>query len=305
MKKPYAISLILFSAFCVATATAVLLLHSSGDIPYDSRYDPLPQTIHAITLADKYDFAGESIPIDNFDVRERLERELLMNTYYHSSTILNLKLGMRYFPVFKKIFAEQNIPDDMKYLAVAESSLRNAVSSAGAKGIWQFKEDAAKELDLEISNFVDERNHLEKSTLAACKYLNKQKERFGSWALAAAAYNMGPTALQRSLSEQRENNYFDLNVSEETNRYVFRIVAIKEILKNPEKFGFYIRNEEMYTPFSGYKIIEIDSTISNLADFAHQQNMSYRHLKVLNPWLLKSELPNPRRKVYQIKVLLK
>jgi membrane-bound lytic murein transglycosylase D len=175
-------SLVLCSIIAaVVTAITIFFLNTSVDVPFNHRYDPLPQTIYPVTLADDYEFAGEKIPMDNFDVRERLERELLLNTYYHSSTILNLKLAMRFFPVFEKIFDEYNIPDDMKYLAVAESSLRNAVSSAGAKGLWQFRDDAAKELDLEISSHVDERYHLEKSTVAACKYLLKQKERFGNW----------------------------------------------------------------------------------------------------------------------------
>lgn len=288
---------------CVFTALGLFILVSAGELPFNSRYDTLPQTIHSVTLADQYEFAGEKIPVENFDVRERLERELLVNTYHHSSTLLHLKLAMRYFPVFEKIFAAEGIPDDMKYLAVAESSLRNAVSSAGAKGIWQFKEEAAKELDLEINTAVDERNHLEKSTWAACQYLKKQKEKFGSWSLAAAAYNMGPSALAKAIADQKENSYYNLNVSEETNRYVFRIVAIKEIMKNPEKFGFYLMKNEMYPPLDDYKLIEVDSTISNLADFAHQQNMSYRQLKVFNPWLLKTDLPNPSRKVYRIKVV--
>ncbi|MGB4970429.1 MAG: lytic transglycosylase domain-containing protein [Saprospiraceae bacterium] len=283
-------------------AMAVFVLNFSGDLPFNNRYDPLPQTIHAVKLADSYDFAGEAIPMDYFDITERLERELLLNTYQHSSTILHLKLAMRFFPLFEKVFKEQGVPDDMKYLAVAESSLRNAVSSAGAKGMWQFKEEAAKELDLDINAFVDERNNPEKATLAACKYLKKQKERFGNWTLAAAAYNMGPTALQRALNEQKETNYFDLNLSEETNRYVFRIIAIKEIMKNPEKFGFYIRKNEFYSELNNYKTLEIDTSISNLADFAHQQNITYRQLKLFNPWLLKSELIVPVGKKYMIKI---
>ncbi|MBK6545369.1 MAG: lytic transglycosylase domain-containing protein [Saprospiraceae bacterium] len=283
-------------------AMAVFVLNFSGDLPFNNRYDPLPQTIHAVKLADSYDFAGEAIPMDYFDITERLERELLLNTYQHSSTILHLKLAMRFFPLFEKVFKEQGVPDDMKYLAVAESSLRNAVSSAGAKGMWQFKEEAAKELDLDINAFVDERNNPEKATLAACKYLKKQKERFGNWTLAAAAYNMGPTALQRALNEQKETNYFDLNLSEETNRYVFRIIAIKEIMKNPEKFGFYIRKNEFYSELNNYKTLEIDTSISNLADFAHQQNITYRQLKLFNPWLLKSELIVPVGKKYIIKI---
>jgi hypothetical protein len=304
MQKSKIYHFLLISIPVILTALVVLIINSSGKLPFDNRYDPLPQTIHAVTLLDQYDFAGEGLPMNNIDVRERLERELLVNTYHHSATILNLKLAMRYFPVFEKIFAEHGIPDDMKYLAVAESSLRNVVSNAGAKGFWQFKEEAAKDLDLDINNWVDERNHLEKSTIAACIYLKNQKERFGSWSLAAAAYNMGPGALSKSMNEQKENNYFDLNFSDETNRYIFRIIALKEIMKNPEKFGFYIMQTEMYPPITTYKTIEIDTTIKDLADFAHQQNMTYRQLKLLNPWLLKSELPNPSGKTYSFKVPL-
>lgn len=302
MQKPVWMKVFLVSFGICLGATAVFVLNFSGDLPFNNRYDPLPQTIHAVKLADSYDFAGEAIPMDYFDITERLERELLLNTYQHSSTILHLKLAMRFFPLFEKVFKEQGVPDDMKYLAVAESSLRNAVSSAGAKGMWQFKEEAAKELDLDINAFVDERNNPEKATLAACKYLKKQKERFGNWTLAAAAYNMGPTALQRALNEQKETNYFDLNLSEETNRYVFRIIAIKEIMKNPEKFGFYIRKNEFYSELNNYKTLEIDTSISNLADFAHQQNITYRQLKLFNPWLLKSELIVPVGKKYMIKI---
>jgi hypothetical protein len=303
MLKSGSYNVLLLSVSMLLLAIGIFVINSAGKQAFNNRYDPLPQTIHAITLADKYDFAGEEIPIQNPDVRERLEREMLVNTYHHSNTILNLKLGMRYFPVFEKIFAEQGIPDDMKYLAVAESSLRNVSSPANAKGIWQFKDETARDYDLEVSNYVDERNNLEKSTLAACQYLKKQKELFGSWALAAAAYNMGPAGLQKAMTDQKESNYYDLNVSDETNRYVFRIVAIKEIMKNPEKFGFYIGKNEMYPPMTGFKTIEIDSTINNLADFAHQQNMTYRQLKVYNPWMIKTELPNPKHRIYNIKVV--
>ena len=290
MRKPVWMKVFLVSFGICLGAMAVFVLNFSGDLPFNNRYDPLPQTIHAVKLADSYDFAGEAIPMDYFDITERLERELLLNTYQHSSTILHLKLAMRFFPLFEKVFKEQGVPDDMKYLAVAESSLRNAVSSAGAKGMWQFKEEAAKELDLDINAFVDERNNPEKATLAACKYLKKQKERFGNWTLAAAAYNMGPTALQRALNEQKETNYFDLNLSEETNRYVFRIIAIKEIMKNPEKFGFYIRKNEFYSELNNYKTLEIDTSISNLADFAHQQNITYRPVSYTHLTLPTSDL---------------
>lgn len=292
----------LFTGGMLLGSIFVWLLSSSSEIPFNNRYDPLPQTIHAVKLASNYDFAGEPIPMDYFDVTERLERELLVNTYHHSSTLLHIKLALRFFPLFERILKEEGIPQDLKYLAVAESSLRNAVSSAGAKGIWQFKEEAAKELNLEVNTYVDERNDPERATRAACQYLKKLKERFGSWTLAAAAYNMGPTALTRAMSEQKEDNYFDLNLSDETNRYVFRIVAIKEIMKSPDKFGFFLQKKEMYSPLDNYELVTRSEGIPSLADFAHEHQITYRQLKLYNPWLLKSELPNPTRKEYQFKI---
>lgn len=293
---------LLYTWILLIVVVILIILPTSSKIPFNNTYDPLPQTIHPIRLASSYTFAGEEVPLDYFDVVERLERELLVNSYYHSSTILHVKLAARYFPMFERIFKENNIPDDMKYLAVAESSLRNAVSSSNAKGFWQFRQEAAKEQDLEVNAWVDERNDPEKATLAAVQYLKKLKERFGSWTLAAAAYNMGPTALQRAMEEQKENSYYDLNLSEETNRYVFRILAIREIMKNPEKFGFFIHKNEMYPVLEDYKIITVDTGIPSLADFAHEHQITYRQLKLFNPWMLKAELPNPAKKSYSIKI---
>lgn len=268
--------------------------------PINLMFDPLPQKIFPIKVSKELHFAGEEIPIEYFDILERLERELLLNSYQHSSMVLHMKLAGRYFPIIERIFKEQNIPEDFKYLAIAESSFRNATSSAGAKGIWQFKEAAASELGLEISEFVDERNHFEKSTYAAASYLNKLKNRFGSWILAAAAYNMGPTALTRSMEEQKENNYFDMNLSDETNRYLFRIIAIREIMNDPEKFGYYLKPDDFYKPLDKVEKLQVDSSIQSLADFAHGQQISYRQLKIYNPWLLKSNLPNKDGKVYEM-----
>ncbi|HRI00165.1 MAG TPA: lytic transglycosylase domain-containing protein [Saprospiraceae bacterium] len=260
--------------------------------------DSNSQTIYGVELEESYQFAGEPMDISQDDIRERLDRELLLNTFQHSATLLHLKLASRYFPMIEDYFKKEQIPDDMKYLAVAESSLRYAVSPSGAKGLWQFLEGTAKDFGLEVNDYVDERNHAEKSTQAACLYLKQLKERFGSWTMAAAAYNMGPTALAKSISEQRETDYYKMNLSEETNRYLFRIVAIKQILNHPEKFGFYLKDEEKYQPFSNTKQIEIKTTIENLGDFAHSFQMSYRKLKLLNPWLLKSSLPNKTGKSY-------
>lgn len=262
----------------------------------------VPQLVMSVDMDRNFNFAGESLPIDNFDVKERLERELTVNTYWHSSTILNIKNSTRYFPVIEKILAKNGVPDDFKYLAVAESSLRNAVSPAGAKGIWQFVENTGEYYGLEINKEVDERYDLEKSTQAACEYLKGYHKRFKSWTLAAAAYNMGGTRLARDLEEQRAGTYYDLNLNAETSRYVFRLVAMKEILSDPQNYGFFIEDTEMYQPLEDYEVVEVSGSIENLGDFATKYGVSYRMLKVYNPWLIDSKLTNKNRKTYQIKL---
>lgn len=263
----------------------------------------LPQVIKAVDLSDRsFSFAGEDLPMDNFDVRERLDRELLRNSYYHSSTLGNIKKAQRYFPTIEAILAENGIPDDLKYLAVAESDLSNATSPAGAKGIWQFMRGTAGDYGLEVNSQVDERFHLEKATQAACEYLKKYKERFGSWTLAAAAYNMGGSKLRKEMDLQRGKSYYDLNLNSETSRYVFRIVAIKAIMENPEAFGFYIGEEQKYEPFPAYYNLEVKEAVDNWGDFAIKYGTTYRMLKIYNPWLRSSSLTNKLKKSYLIKI---
>ncbi|MBK9271151.1 MAG: lytic transglycosylase domain-containing protein [Saprospiraceae bacterium] len=276
------------------------LLFFAYVVPFDSIFDPLPQKIHPIKIVKNIHFAGEAIPTHQADIKERMERELLLNSYQHSSMILHLKLSTRYFPIIEKILKEEGVPEDFKYLAIAESSFRYSTSPAGARGIWQFREAAATEFNLEVNEYVDERNHFEKSTRAAAIYLKKLKEKFGSWTLAAAAYNMGPTALQRSIEEQKENRFFDMNLGEETNRYLFRIIAFREIISQPEKYGYYLDPEDYYSPLEVSDKIVVDTSIDNLADFAHQHQITYRQLKLYNPWLMKANLPNKNKKSYEI-----
>jgi len=251
---------------------------------------PLPQKIHSIPIEEDYTFAGEKIVMSNFDLMERMDRELIVNSYKHSATIQYIKLANRFFPVIEPILKRNGIPDDFKYLAIAESGLRNVSSPSGAKGIWQFMKPIAGELQLEIYDEVDERYHLEKSTQAACAYLNKLHHRYGNWINAAAAYNVGPTSFSRSLKEQNQDHYFDLNINEETMRYVFRLTALKTILEKPENFGFNIHVEEMYKPLDNFYTVKIDSTITNLGSFAKTNGISYRMLKIYNPWLRSTEL---------------
>ena len=265
-------------------------------------YDHLPQVITSIPLKENYEFAGERVPLENFDVRERLERELLVNSYWHSSTVLNIKNARRFFPLFETILQEEDIPDDFKYLSVIESNLRNATSPAGAKGLWQFMSSVGKYYGLEINSEVDERFHVEKATRAACKYLKDSKRRFGSWTSSAAAYNMGDTRFRKERDLQKTDSYYDMNLNEETGRYLFRILAVKEIISDPEAFGFKLDSSELYYPLDDVYELEVNTSIPNIGDFAQEHGTTYRMVKILNPWLRTSRLTNKSGKTYSIKL---
>lgn len=248
----------------------------------------LPQVVKPPKINGELFFANEKVPI-NVDTRERLDREFLVNSYYHSSSVIAMKNASRYFPVIDRILTEEGVPLDFKYLSVAESNLSNVISSAGARGFWQFMKGASKDYGLEINSEVDERYHLEKSTRAAAKYLRKLKEQFGSWVNAAAAYNMGPGNMRRQMNAQGESSFYDMNLNSETSRYVFRLVAIKEIMSNPSNFGFYLDEEDEYDPWSTYDV-EVTESIPDLGEFARKHGVSYRILKYYNPWLIDNKL---------------
>ncbi len=262
----------------------------------------LPQIVQSPDIPSYADFCGEALPMDEFDSKERLDRELISNSYRHSGTILYLKRANKYFPIMEKILAEQGVPDDLKYLSVAESGLANVKSPAGARGFWQFMKATGQEKGLIINSEVDERLHLEKSTRAACKHLKQLKAQHGTWQLAAAAYNMGGPNLRKNMARQNANDYFDLNINEETMRYLYRIVAIKEIMKNPRNYGFYIDDFHMYQPFPETYEVEVKTAVSSWAEFAEQYGISYRELKIFNPWLTDSKLTNSAKKTYYIKI---
>jgi membrane-bound lytic murein transglycosylase D len=247
------------------------------------------------------DFAGEKAPLQIADVKERFDRELLVNANLHSSTILIMKRANRAFPIIEPILKQYGVPDDFKYLAVIESALMNAVSPSGAKGVWQFMPDTAKEKGMEVNDGVDERYHLKKATEAACKYLLQAKEKFGNWTLAAASYNGGMTGVNNKITEQKVSDYYDLLLTDETSRYVFRILALKEIMKNPTLYGFDVAKHEMYNNIST-KTIEVDSSITDLATFAKSQGINYKILKIHNPWLRDKKLNNPTKKKYQLEI---
>ncbi|MEZ4985464.1 MAG: lytic transglycosylase domain-containing protein [Saprospiraceae bacterium] len=285
----------------------VLIASKVGEEGSQKKYDweptdNIPQIVKAMDLDKSFSFCGEPLPMDNFDVSERLDRELTVNAYWQSSTILAIKSTMRFFPVMDRILEEEGVPADLKFIAVAESSLRNAVSPAGAKGIWQFMKGTGTDYGLEISEEIDERYHLEKSTRAAAKYLKSLRNRFGSWANAAAAYNMGGGNMSKHLAEQRTDNYFDLNLNEETSRYYFRLVALKYIMEHPREYGFYLDKEDYYNPLKDFRVVKVDTSISSWGDFAKEQGVSYRMLKIYNPWLVSSKLTNKSGKVYEVRI---
>lgn len=250
---------------------------------------PLPQIVKAPNLNKQFNWAGEAVP-NTPDAKERLDTELLSNSYYHSSTLQYIKRANRFFPTIERILAENGIPDDFKYLAVAESGLLNVSSHASAKGFWQFRKLAGKEYGLEINDEVDERFHVVKATTAACKYLNWLHRKFGNWTDASAAYNVGPTAYKRQMKAQNEASFYDLNLNRETSKYVFRLIAIKEIMSQPEQFGFYIDPEEKYQPMDNYYEVEVAESVKNWGDFAHTHGTTYRELKRYNPWLRDNHL---------------
>jgi membrane-bound lytic murein transglycosylase D len=247
------------------------------------------------------EFAGEKIPTENFEVYERMEREFLSNTYWHSATILAIKRANRWFPLIEPILKKNNIPDDFKYLAVAESNLENVISPAGATGFWQFMKPAGEKYGLEINSLVDERYDVEKSTEAACKYLRDSYDLFGSWIVSAASYNMGQDGVQKQRERQKVKNYFNLVLNSETSRFVARIVSLKYILQNPEKYGFDIKTEDKYKPLD-YSEVTLDSSVADLADYATSLGVNYFILKMYNPWLRDNYLSNKNKTAYMIKL---
>ncbi len=255
----------------------------------------------AFTLPDNVTFAGERMPLENFDTRESLEREILISAYRHSSTIMIIKRANRYMPIIEKILEKNNIPDDFKYLVAAESEFTNAVSPAKATGFWQIMANTGIEAGMEINNVVDERYDIEKSTQFACDFFRKSYEKYGNWTLAAASYNGGRAALDEQISIQKEKNYYDLLLAEETARYIFRVVAYKLIINDPQKYGFNIKKEDLY-PELNYKVVKIDTAIADISAFAKNYGTNYKLIKFLNPWLRKPFFSPQPGKTYTIKL---
>lgn len=292
-----------FAAFSVL---AVLLIFSSLSPDMDKKDKSLNlpedavQRIRIPKIPQNLDFAGEPVPLNDTEVRERIDREILAICFWHSSIIQNIKFSRRYFPVIEELAKKHGIPDDFKYLAVTESSLRNATSVAGAKGIWQFMPETAESYNLFISKEIDERYNFYKASDAACQLLKRLKDKFGSWTLAAAAYNCGEGRVKERMSEQGGATYYDLVLPEETMRYVPRIIAMKEIMKNPAKYGYALGEEDYYEAMPKYKKVLINSSISHWPDFCKEHNITYKTLTVHNPWILGYSLNNSEGREFEV-----
>lgn len=291
-------------AFVGLLSLCAFFVYAMQDAPTDENFEKKlinDYNVYALQIPEDLNFAGEPLPISNPDIHERIDRELLVNTYWQSNGLLMFKRAHKFFPVIEPILAKYGVPDDFKYLAVIESGLTNAVSPAGARGVWQIMPATGRENGLEVNKNVDERYHLEKSTEVACKYLLKSKEALGSWTLAAAAYNAGNSGVSKRLEEQGVKDYYDLLLGEETGRYVFRIIALKEILSNPSKYGFNYRDKDLYNTVPTYKV-EVDTAVTDFASFAQKFDINYKILKLHNPWLREPHLNNKSRKAYYIEI---
>lgn len=314
MKKPDFNKLRIFWLRIATTFTSlfllwllVSLLSFSGekkDSPEDDKYlneFNSKYAVFAIDFPEDLSFAGEKVPLQYVDVYENLDREFLVNSYWHSQAFLYIKRAYRYFPVIEPILKKNGVPDDFKYLCVAESGLSNVVSPAGAAGFWQFIKATGQKYKLEITDEVDERYNLEKSTEAACRYLNDAFAVYKNWAMVAASYNVGMGGLDNQIKKQRVTSYYDLLLNDETSRYVFRIIAIKTIMDNPLHYGFHYRKKDLYPPLSP-ETVTIDTTISDLASFALSKNINYKILKYYNPWLRQNSLTVSDGKNYILQI---
>jgi membrane-bound lytic murein transglycosylase D len=285
---------VLFIILSVITAFSVKQFNGKAE-PYSGAFHNSP------FLPESISFCGEDVPLQYFDVHESLERELIVNMYFHSQTLLSLKRASRYFPAIEPILKKYNIPDDFKYLAIAENGFSYITSPAGAVGFWQILEGTGKEYGLEINEEVDERYHTEKATEVACKFLLDSYRVYNNWTMVAATYNAGRKGIERQVERQGESNYYDLLLNEETARYLFRILAVKAIFENPEIYGFEIPEEERYAPIP-HNLITISGPINDMGTFAKEHGTNYKLLKMLNPWLRDIKLSNTMQKEYIIKI---
>jgi membrane-bound lytic murein transglycosylase D len=291
-------------AINLVVATCAIAFFTTSFTGNDQQEKAPDQRVRSINMSKTFTLCGERFPTaTNQDVRQRLDAEILKNVYSHSSTILYVERANAYFPIIEPILEDEGVPSDLKYLAVAESGLAPVTSSADARGVWQFMKATAGSFNMEINEDVDERYHVEKATRAACKYLKKERQKLGSWVLAMAAYNGGSTRISEQMASQRAKTFFDLNLmADETMRYPFRIMAIKEVMENLDEYDYEIEQDHLYEPLTDYQLVEVSGPVASWGTFAQEHGVSYRQLKVYNPWLVSGKLANKEGKTYTIKL---
>ncbi len=260
--------------------------------------------IYSPILPDTMSFAGEKVPLSTYYVHEGLDLEVITNMYRHSSTMLYFKRANRYFPIIEPILKKNGIPSDFKYLCVIESGLTNATSPAKAQGFWQFIPSTGANYGLTVNDEIDMRNNLTASTEAACKYIRSLYNKFHSWTAAAAAYNCGENGLARRISKQSTDNYYDLWLNSETSRYVYRILAMKLIMQNPQKYGFHLRQCDLYPPIPT-RAATLSGQNVDLYEFARSNGTSYKMLRMLNPWIQTDVLKNKSNQKYMVQLPIK
>ena len=288
----------------VLLAVCTISIYAVQDPPTDENFEKKlinDYNVYALPIPENLDFAGEAVPLHNPDIRERIDRELLVNAYWQSNGLLLFKRANKYFPLLEPLLKKYGLPDDFKYLAVAESALEYKSSPAGASGIWHFMKGTGLEYGLEINEYVDERYDLEKATMVAAAYLKKSKDKFGSWTMAAASYNAGVGGMNKQINRQKETSYYDLLLNDETSRYVFRIIAIKEIMTNPEQYGFNFRQKDLYPVIPTYKV-KVTTAVEDWSEWVKQYGINYKILKIHNPWLRDTYLKNSTGKEYFIEI---
>ncbi|MBA3704843.1 MAG: lytic transglycosylase domain-containing protein [Bacteroidetes bacterium] len=300
-----------FKKYFIAFGCVILLLSSIkilsslystnySDSDYEDYFNE-DHKVFSIRIPKKLNLAGEKVPIANFKVREAIEHELIKNTFWQSHSLLLHQRANRWFPLIERILKKNNVPEDFKYLALIESQLSNVVSPQGATGFWQLVAPTAKNYGLEITDEVDERYDAALSTQAACRYFNEAYKLFNNWTLVAASYNLGMTGIQSQLAKQKVDNYYELALTEETAQFVYRILAMKEIISRPKVYGFILRKKDMFPVIPSKKIV-VDSTIHNITDFAIAQGSNYKIVQFFNPWLRANTLTNTAKKKYIIEI---
>lgn len=272
-------------------------LPSVSDTTRVSAKAPKPEFYYNFNPADSLYIFGERIPLEDAEVFERFERDFLINVNDRVQIMLYLKRAGRFFPYIEAKLAEAGLPDDFKYLAVAESKLMDLRSPAGAAGIWQIMPATGREYGLIVNSNIDERYNFELATDVAVKYLLQAYKRFKSWSVVAASYNMGMGGVSSEMSQQQTSSYYDLWLNRETARYVFRIAAIKECMHNPAKYGY--ESTALYRPIETRSVL-VTAPVSNLAQWAIAQGTTYKMVKFLNPWIRGKSLPQPPSRGFKV-----